>query len=429
MMQCKGAYGYPILVFIATVLLLFFRFWMIDNMDTVLAKIGSHSSCTDVLDSDARHACFGNQLVYRMGFALVLFFSLMMMLVMACRKAVHEGAWLIKIVVIIGTFVGSIWIDDDKMLGFADACLYGSALFIVVQIICLLEWVYGWNEAWAAKAWVSDGMGEETTTEYATYLMCTTVVGYIVSLVFIILSIVQFAAEGCQFAAAQISWTCIACVLFSVLSVSGISEYGSLLCSSMVSLYASYYCWSALSGMGKDIVGADGNSCNTLLSAGDNAGVGVNVFFGLVLTCLSLAFSAWTTASESGSDLSLHNTSHTGQVADEESGREGGRAGAAYQRMEGESTEIEFGGTEVIKPLMLFHFIMCICCMFMVMTVVNWDTSQTTAKATLQDFGTGTTVMWVKTLSQWLTIVLYVWSIVAQRVLAACGVEREFDFT
>jgi hypothetical protein len=349
----------------------------------------------------------------------------MMLLVAACRKVAHDGAWLIKILVILGTFVGSCWIEDANMVSFADACLYGSAVFILVQIICLLEWVYGWNEAWAAKAWVSDGYGEEEeTTAYATYLMCASVTGYLVSLVFIILSIVQFAAEGCQFAAAQISWTCIACVLFSVLSISGISEQGSLLCSSMVSLYCTYYCWSALSGMDKTITGSDGSKCNTLLSADDNAGVGVNVFFGLVLTCLSLAFSAWTTAQEGGHDLSLSNNAHTAGGEDRPN---------PYQRMDGEqdaeSQELDFGGPETIKPLMLFHFIMVVCCMFMVMTVVNWDTDITSKNAKLQDFGTGSTVMWVKTLSQWFTILLYVWSIVAQRCLANCGQERDFDFS
>ena len=45
-------------------------------------------------------------------------------------------------------------------------------------------------------------------------------------LAFIVLSIVQFAASGCSFAAAQISWTCIACVLFSVLSAFGTTIRG-----------------------------------------------------------------------------------------------------------------------------------------------------------------------------------------------------------
>ncbi len=67
--------------------------------------------------------------------------------------------------------------------------------------------------------------------------------------------------------------------------------------------------------------------------------------------------------------------------------------------------------------------------MFMVMTVCNWDVDVTAKKAKMEDVGTGDAVVWVKTLSQWLTIALYTWTLVAQPVLAACGFERDFDFT
>jgi len=89
------------------------------------------------------------------------------------------------------------------------------------------------------------------------------------------------------------------------------------------------------------------------------------------------------------------------------------------------------------------------------MTVVNWDVDLTAKKARMevlkeqfpslpysapsvsppytcffQDFGTGSGVVWVKTLSQWLTMALYTWTLIAQTVLTnCCGLERSFDFT
>merc|ERR1712159_521702 len=101
---------------------------------------------------------------------------------------------------------------------------------------------------------------------------------------------------------------------------------------------------------------------------------------------------------------------------------------AGQQEVAQPSYKAEWGGTEMIQPLMTYHFVMVLCSMYMVMTIVNWDTDLTGKRNTLQDFGTGSTVVWVKIVAQWLAIVLYVWTLIAPRVLAACGVERDFEF-
>ena len=88
----------------------------------------------------------------------------------------------------------------------------------------------------------------------------------------------------------------------------------------------------------------------------------------------------------------------------------------------------EFGTSDTILPLMRYHLLMMFCTMFATMTVVNWEYNLMRSEVTsAKDFGTGWQVVWVKTSSQWMTILLYVWTIVAPRVLALCGVEREFD--
>lgn len=212
------------------------------------------------------------------------------------------------------------------------------------------------------------------------------------------------------------------CVAFSVLSISGIVSHSSLMCSSMVAVYCAYYCWSALSGTPSDVRSDDGGACNTLLGDHNNA-TAVNVVVGLILTCLSLAWSAYSLgASEASLSLSSQpalNSSSAGSNYAELS---------VEENTEQSAMDFDFGDSSSICPLVRYHFIMTICAMFMTMTVVNWDIHATEQMSYLRDFGTGWTVVWVKSSAQWLAISLYVWTIIAPRVLGMCGVEREFDF-
>jgi len=408
MLQCSGAIGYPLIVFLCTLLGLAMRFLLIYEMDEIIKYTGTSSMCNEAKNIDTRHACFGNQFVYRLGFALVVFFSLMMFLVACFRKFAHDGAWCIKVLALLGILVGSLWCSDQSMTTFANACLYGSGLFIAIQVLCLLDWVYGLNERWR-------GMAEEDPS-YFHRLLWTSIVAFVLAILFIILAIVQFAAGGCSFAAAEISWTAISIVGFSVLSVSGLVAHSSLMCSAIVALYATFYCWSGLSAMPHDVLGDDGQSCNTLLGEDGSAATWVNVTVGLILTCISLAWSAFSLG-ESEASLSLSkapsdDSSSYAELSIEDNTSQTDR-------------DSEFGGSETIVPLMRYHFIMVICSMFMTMTICNWDTQ----RSNLKDFGTGWNVVWVKTVSQWLTILLYTWTIIVPRVFELCGIEREFEFS
>jgi len=348
-----------------------------------------------------------------MGYSLVIFFSTMMLFVACSLVRAHDGSWLLKTVYVLGIFISSLWISDDSMINFAIVCACGSVIFIIIQILQLLEFVYAWNEVWVTNA--------QEDPIYYRYLQVATLVSYSFFLMFIILSIVQFAAPGCSFAAAQISWTVIASVGVSLTSISYLSPQGSLLCSSVVSLYASYYCWSALTGIEYNVLNSAGTPCNTLLNADpddpSNA-TAVNVIFGLALTCISLAWSAYSTGSHS-TDIDPSNRartvpSHTVPLVNDDN-------------LDNTAPEDSFmctGDTTLIKPLVLYHFVMLVCTMYMVMTVVDWDVVQTGKKSNLTSTG-----VWSKALSQWLALALYAWTLVANKVLLMCGVERDFDFS
>ena len=137
--QCGGGIGYPVLVFYALMVCLSFRYLLVSELDWVFEHFGTSSSCASILDSDAKFACFGNQFVYRMSFAFVLFFAMMIPLVACFRLRSHNGGWLAKILLIHSIFIASCWISDEAMAGFASLCLVGSGIFIAMQAPALAQ--------------------------------------------------------------------------------------------------------------------------------------------------------------------------------------------------------------------------------------------------------------------------------------------------
>lgn len=178
--------------------------------------------------------------------------------------------------------------------------------------------------------------------------------------------------------------------------------------------------------MDRHIRGEDGQQCNTMLSNGQNEGIGVNVALGIIVMCLSLAYSAKSTAEMKDARPSV--APGGGEYANMSNSEKNGESDKPPTAEEG-ADEIEFGGTEVIYPLMKFHFIMIICSTYMVMTVVNWQIGDVSKNNTLEDFGTGDYVMWGKTIAQWVTIFFYCLTVVAPCCCRTMGVERNFDFS
>lgn len=276
-----------------------------------------------------------------------------------------------------------------------------------LQVLALLDWAYTINETWRQKA--------EEDESYFANLLWATIACYAASIVVIVFTILQFAAPGCSLAIAEVSCTVVACLLFSVLSIVGIADHGSLLCSAVVTLYVCYYSWSGLSGQSGDIKDDSGAACNTLLGVDGNSATAANVLMGLVLTVAGLAWSAWSTS----------GTAVGG--GDNKASAEGSYMGLSGGEQD-ESGE-EFGDPALIQPLITYHSLMILVTMFACMVVVNWDAGNDMTKATkLGDFGTGETVVVVKLTAQWFTVAVYIWTIIAPRCLGMCGVEREFNF-
>lgn len=138
-------------------------------------------------------------------------------------------------------FQASLWLPDWLLHWYADLTHYLSIATLVLQGIVLLDLSSYWNDLWTQD---DRRTGEEG---YWTFLaLFSAGILWVIALTTCILSYFWFVDEGCGLNIALITATLVSGILYSLLSVTGWFESGSLLCSSMVNAYAVYMCWSAL---------------------------------------------------------------------------------------------------------------------------------------------------------------------------------------
>lgn len=281
-----GHVFYPLIVLLFSVMGIVFRFN--DNAQkslSWLADDGGFTGC-DHVDHDVKNICLGTQFVLRLGFTLTIFFFIMMIMVAACRKKAHDGAFFFKFFGIGAMFVGTLWIPDDNIYRYAKAAVIGAGFFIAAQVLCLLEFSYAWNESWRAR----DRKGE---TMWKALILIISVLFLLGFLGFVIAAYVLFSGDGCGGGIAQTTLTLVTGIGFTLLSTTAWCEHGAILPSSVIALYSGYYCFSALSSW-------PDKSCNQLYhdAGSDSGGSIVGVIIGLVLTVVVIAYSAMSTAAQ-----------------------------------------------------------------------------------------------------------------------------------
>jgi hypothetical protein len=93
----------------------------------------------------AQSECVGNYSVYRLSFSLFAFFGTIC-LASLCTSAVHAGLWCVKIVAFFVLIVGTFFIPNEFFLGYEHFARVASCLFLVLQIVILIDFVYDLDE-------------------------------------------------------------------------------------------------------------------------------------------------------------------------------------------------------------------------------------------------------------------------------------------
>ncbi|PBC26431.1 serine incorporator [Apis cerana cerana] len=354
--------------------------------------------------------------VYRICFIIALYFFLMSIIMIRVRSSrdprapIQNGFWAIKYLLIIGGIIGAFFIPEKS---FGTTWMYfgmiGGFLFIIIQLILIVDFAHSWADAWV-------GNYEETESKgwYAA-LLGATLFNYIVSITGIVLLFIYFThANSCDLNKFFISFNLILCVIASIIStLPNVQEYNprsGLLQSSVVSLYVVYLTWSGISNSPDhecnpgflEIILNDADSRNRVAFDKESI-IGLIIWFSCVL------YSSLRTASKSSKITMSENI----LVKDN---------GADYTPVEGRNADSETGNEakvwdneedSVAYNWSFFHLMFALATLYVMMTLTNWYQPN----SNLDTLNANTASMWVKIISSWMCLGLYIWSLIAPAVL------------
>lgn len=230
-----------------------------DGLQDMLKKVpfcaNSTTTTSYIVPSSSTFDCtfaVGYLAVYRVCFALLVFFVVMAAMMVGVRSSrdgrapIQNGFWGLKIIVVVAIAVGAFFIRDASfgtwMMWIG---MVGGFSFILIQLVLIIDFAHNWAEIWV-------GNYEETESRgWFTALLCCTVVQYCLSLTGIILLYVYYTqTNDCALNKFFISFNMILCVAVSIFSilprVQEVQPKSGLLQSAIVTLYTVYLTWSAV---------------------------------------------------------------------------------------------------------------------------------------------------------------------------------------
>ncbi|XP_067838750.1 serine incorporator 5 [Heptranchias perlo] len=377
----------------------------------------------------------GYSAVYKVCFGMAIFFFIFFLLMINvktskdCRAYLHNGFWFAKLVVLGGMCAGAFFIPDQDT--FHKAWLYigaaGAFLFILIQLILLVEFAHKWNKTWWA--------GTSNNKCWYAALALVTLILYSIAVLAVVLMVIFYTdPDGCKLSKILLGVNTGLCFIVSMVAITPcVQKYqpnSGLLQSGVISCYVMYLTFSALANTPAEYVmknGVNTTICTPqLLDSGLQTDdrlvsvLGAIIMYGCVLyACLS------STTRSSSVTLGVSKTPSSEPtearccfcfVPDEEGNYDvdGGEKGT--QKV------IHNEKNAVVYSYSFFHFVFFLGSLYVMMTLTNWfeydgvDLEKFIVPGNLS-------TLWIKMASCWLCILLFLWTIIAPM----CCPNREFS--
>jgi hypothetical protein len=375
----------------------------------MLLKAPQFSGLTQVFVTNLcqQASCVGNQAALRISFALVLFF---MTTLIASFFTIYNGKFLVlQVLYFLGLLAIAFVLGQDFYIAYSNMSRFASGLFLMIQLIDLIDFMYKWNDKWVEKdnKWFYGGI-------------------LAVSAVFIIASIVAWAEffnffaqdPTCDLERFFIVFTIILCVGFTVLSISDLAAKGALLPSAALTGYSTFLLFSALRN-------DPATQCNTG-TATDPNNYG-QLVIGMVITAGAVTFSGWslstgtvfvdTEVEKLKNERKTNAGNKQGELLNEEM-TESTAIAYAEEFMMSRTKTVEEINEEIISAIrksnIFFHVVMLLAGFYSGMLLTNWGVLQDNVNNTISTVGLGT--MWVNIVTQWVAIGFYIWTLIAPQL-------------
>ena len=376
---------------------------------------GWYNACQEYEDNpDLLAHCAGIGGVYRPTALSALFFTIH---AGATRMvpALQKEVWPAKYTIYFFGLLLTVFIPTDPLFGgvFLFLARCGAALFIILQQLILLDVAYNWNEDWVERANEADRLvyGEGNRWLQAIVASCVTL--YVTCLIGIIHLYNSFG--DCASNVWIITLTLLGVMAMTGLQLAGTE--GSLLTSSVMSLYAVYLAFMMVS---KNPNG----QCNPLL--GDNNPWGISI--GLFLTAVSLVWTGWSWSAEDR--LNLENAQTAGAVGSRAHSNPNVNGADGSLNLDvpfldpnsaptqGIVTQRGPTDNEELADIWKLNIVMALISCWIAMTLTGWGITEELDMTTMNAANpTASRVnMAIIGISQWLAICLYIWTLVAPKL-------------
>jgi len=165
-------------------------------------------------------------------------------------------------------------------------------------------------------------------------------------------------------------------VIYTLISISSKVERGALLTSGVVTAYCVYLCVSA-------VLSEPNKYCQALVLSDGQVNL-PTLIIGMIIAILSIGYSTLN-ASSKKSTFSLEQSNLIDQVNHEEH----------------------------YYSFTYFHLVFAAASMYMGMLLISWDVANSALSISKFTYDNGWISVWIKVAAQWLTSILYTWSLIA----------------
>ncbi|XP_068460637.1 serine incorporator 5 [Clinocottus analis] len=366
----------------------------------------------------------GYSAVYKVCFGMACFFFLFAVFTIrinnstGCRAAVHNGFWLLKFIVLVACCAGAFFIPEEEI--FLEVWRYigaaGGFLFLLIQLMLLVEFAHRWNTNWSSgvkynRLWYA-------ALAFVTLMLFT---GAVAALVF--MGVFYTDPEACLYNKIFLGINGSLCLIVSLLAISPciqkLQPTSGLLQPGVISVYVMYLTFSAFTSKPKEYVernGVNTTVCVFFFNSETESDKKIVTAFGTIILFGCVLYSCLTsTTRRSSAALRVCRNSEPAterarccfcfgnDTEDYDEKNTDGGQNVMYDERERTNYSYSY-----------FHSVFFLGSLYVMMTVTNWFHYDDHKIEKLLDGSWS--VFWIKMVSCWVCLILYMWTLVAPMV-------------